>query len=195
MKKNQDYFLGVIMALAAALLWSILPIMLKIAAKHCSADLIVFSRFSVAAIVLYIYLVVTRRKLLHVPNNIPLTIVAAIALSLNYLTYTLGVKYSGAANAGILIQSGSVYLTIFGIFLFKERLNWRQVVGVFLAFFGFLLFFYEKIQFSSDLQSHYYGTVVTLFSGFVWSVYAVMAKLDKQNSSDSAFNLWVFLFG
>ncbi|MBP9838657.1 MAG: hypothetical protein KBC84_08080, partial [Proteobacteria bacterium] len=42
---------------------------------------------------------------------------------------------------------------------------------------------------------HYYGTVVTLFSGFVWSVYAVMAKLDKQNSSDSAFNLWVFLFG
>lgn len=187
-----DYARGLTYAGITALLWGVLPILMKIALEEFSAGSIVWFRFTFAFPVLFLFLKIQRKQpesILLAPPG--LAIVAGIFLAANYYYFLMGVQTSSPANAGILIQTAPVLLVILGVVLFKERFDRKQGIGLAIAVVGFILFFRDQ---SGQWDGEVY-TKATLYievAGLLWVAYMVFQKKLVATYEAQHLNLVVF---
>jgi len=186
---------GVIYALVATLLWGLLAIALKIAVVKVDPFTIVWIRFVIAFVLLFIWLYFTDRSqiriLIHPPWQL---VVAAVALAINYIGFMLGVQYTSPSYAQVLIQIGPVLLAVIGIFLFKEKINKLQLLGFVIVVLGFALFYSQQLRTMLTSTNNFNkGVLLTLVGAFAWTGYAVMQKLLVKKYKPQTLNL--FLFG
>jgi drug/metabolite transporter (DMT)-like permease len=191
----QRYSKGVIYAIITALFWGVLAVALKVAVNKVDPVTIVWFRFTLAFIPLFIWSFVKQPSELQILIKPPfLLVIAALALSWNYLAFNLGVKYTSPGNAQLFVQTGQILLALAGIVFFKERFNKMQLAGFVLAIVGLLLFYNQQIgHFSANAGEYRLGIFIILSGAFTWTVYAVIQK--KLVVRFSALSLNLFLFG
>jgi drug/metabolite transporter (DMT)-like permease len=113
---------------------------------------------------------------------------------MNYIGYMKGVEYAGPATAQILIQTAQVMLVLVGIFMFKERLNHQQKVGIAIVLVGFLLFYSENIAgISTDRDTYDLGVIYTLSGAAIWVIYAAIQKKLVATHSAQQLNMIIYL--
>lgn len=175
--------------------WGFLGIFLKIALKEIDSMTIIWVRFSVAFTFLSLWLAFKRPSEFRIYRKIPpLLIVAAFSLGMNYIGYMKGVEYAGPATAQILIQTAQVMLVLVGIFMFKERLNHQQKVGIAIVLVGFLLFYSESIAgISTDRDTYDLGVIYTLSGAAIWVIYAAIQKKLVATHSAQQLNMIIYL--
>ncbi|MER3328904.1 MAG: DMT family transporter [Candidatus Kapaibacterium sp.] len=186
---------GILFAATTALFWGFLGIFLKIALKELDSMTIIWMRFVVAFSVLSLWLAIRRPSEFKIYRKMPpLLIVAALSLGFNYIGYMKGVEHAGPATAQILIQTAQVMLVLVGIFIFKERLNRKQMVGIAIVTVGFLLFYSERIGGISTTEDSYnLGVAYTLFGAAIWVVYAAIQKKLVASHSAQQLNMIIYL--
>lgn len=194
MHKN-NYTFGAAMAAVTAFCWSLLPPFLKIASQSFTPSFIIFWRFFIAALGLYLILAYKQKKLVILPVNLGQGLLAGIALTSNYFCYTLGIKLCGPANAAMFIQSGQLFLILFGIVVFKEKLKKYEICGMIITFIGMGFFFSTRMNLSYATKDLFMGVAAVIFSGLSWAIYCLFVKFDKKNNSTQTFNLFVFAVG
>jgi drug/metabolite transporter (DMT)-like permease len=189
--------IGILYAVTTALFWGFLAIAMKIGFDFVSPATMVWFRFTTAFWALFLFFSVKNRGKLRIlirPHW--MLILAAAGLSLNYIGFANGVDYAGPATAQVFIQLGPMLLAVSGVVLFKERLSWRQKFGFLLAFAGFYLFYYEKIQrIGSDGSGDFIiGLAWIVMGATTWSVYAVLQKILVRTFSAQQLNLFIYGF-
>ena len=186
---------GIIFAATTALFWGFLGIILKIALKEVDAMTIIWMRFLVAFVFLSAWIAFKKPGEFRIYKKMPpLLIVAALSLGFNYIGYMKGVEHAGPATAQILIQSAQVMLVIVGIFIFKEKLNRKQMLGFFIVTIGFILFYNESIaSISMDRDTYDIGVAYTLFGAVIWVVYAAIQKKLVAKHSAQQLNMIIYL--
>jgi drug/metabolite transporter (DMT)-like permease len=121
-------------------------------------------------------------------------IIAALALSYNYLGFMFGIYYTTPSNAQLFIQFGPIMLAIAGFVIFKERLTPLQLAGFIIALAGFSFFYRDQLKaFIEGKDQYNMGVLLTLSGALAWTLYAVLQK--KMVSKYSAHMLNLFLFG
>jgi drug/metabolite transporter (DMT)-like permease len=124
-----------------------------------------------------------------------LLILAAIALSWNYMGFMLGVEYTTPSNAQLFIQAGPILLAIAGLIFFKEKITRNQVVGFSIAIIGFSFFYSDQLSAFFEKQSNYnLGVLLTISGAVTWAVYAAAQKKLVTNFSVESLNLFLFGF-
>jgi drug/metabolite transporter (DMT)-like permease len=188
-----DYVRGLVYAGITALLWGILPILMKIALRDFSGTSIVWFRFAFAFPVLYLFLKYRNKE----PEAILLAppvmgILSGIFLAANYYCFLKGVETSSPSNAGILIQTAPVLLVILGVVLFKERFDRKQGIGLFVAVIGFFLFYRDQ---SLQLGAGDYteSSLYVEAAALLWVGYMVFQK--KLAGLHEAQNLNLLVYG
>lgn len=186
---------GILFAATTALFWGVLAIFLKIALKELDSMTIIWMRFSVAFVFLSTWLAFKRPSEFKIYRKMPLLLlIAALSLGFNYVGYMKGVELAGPATAQILIQSAQVMLVVVGIFIFKEKLTRKQILGFFLASIGFFLFYHESIAHITNTRESYdLGVIYTLFGATVWVVYAAIQKKLVAKHSAQQLNMIIYL--
>jgi drug/metabolite transporter (DMT)-like permease len=186
---------GIVFAIITALFWGVLAVALKIAVKRIDPVTIVWFRFVLAFIPLFVWSLIRKPKTLTILFKPPvLLVIAAIFLAFNYLGFNIGVKYTSPGNAQLFIQTGQILLALAGIVFFRERFSPLQSFGFVLAISGLLLFYNQQLlQFSSSRKSYDLGIVLTLAAAVAWAIYAVIQKKLVVRYSAASLNL--FLFG
>lgn len=186
---------GILFAVITALLWGVLAVALKIAVRRVDAVTIVWFRFVMAFIPLFIWSLLKNRQNLRILVKPPLILViASVALAFNYLGFNLGVQYTSPGNAQLFVQTGQILLALSGMVFFGERFTLVQTGGFLLAIAGLLLFYNQQLLQSAGSAADYHtGTLITIGSALLWTVYAVLQK--KLVVRHSAFALNLFLFG
>jgi len=176
-------------------MWGILAIALKVAVNYIDAATIVWLRFSLAFVPLFVWHAIKNPRELRILYRPPLLLVlAAFALALNYIGFMWGVQYTTPSNAQLFIQSGPILLTLAGIIFFKESITRKQIVGFILAIAGLLLFYNQQLGAITSGENVYIkGVLFTVMGAFAWAVYAALQK--KLVASYSTFSLNLFLFG
>lgn len=173
------------------LLWSLLPILQKIALKAFSSGTIAWFRFVSAFLILY--------PLLHMKGSSPgliirrppyLGLVAGITLAANYFGMIKGIQLSTPSNAAILIQTAPIMLVFAGMFIFNETLKRLQVVGVVVAAVGFFMFYIDQKKHSVDLSLYSSANQYILFAAVMWTIFMICQKALKQDAQ--LLNLLVF---
>lgn len=172
--------IGLLHAATTAGMWGVLAIAMKVATDDGIPVIpIVWFRmaFSTVGVALFIALRSPRRLRIAVKPP-PLAVAAGALLTVNYIGYLEGLDRTTPTNAQILIQLAPLMLALIGVFVFKERLNRMQGVGVGIALVGFALFAWDKHQAAglaaADLDM---GNLILLGAALAWALYAAGQKL------------------
>ncbi|MFA9371939.1 MAG: DMT family transporter [Labilibaculum antarcticum] len=169
---------GVLYAMVTALLWGFLPIFLKVSLNDLDPISIVWFRFTFAFSILFIYYLLTDKKQLKIIKRPPLfLVIAALALGVNYLGFMQGINYTSPSNAQITMQTAPILLALVGIFVFKEKVNSKQLLGFGIAGLGLFLFYRNQLQvFIQDTEAFNTGFFWIELGAVMWVLYASLQK-------------------
>ena len=187
-----NFLRGTLLSSVTALLWGILPIILKISLQGFTSGTIAWFRFSLAFLVLGIILSCKRHRPLNILRNPPwMGIFGGLCLTANYYWVTLAVDMSGPSNMAVLIQTASVFLVITGVLVFRERLILRQVLGMFIAAAGLTLFFFDQ-QSRVSSNSYFYADFLIQLAALVWVGYMISQKFLSWSYGAQSLNFLVY---
>jgi drug/metabolite transporter (DMT)-like permease len=187
---------GILFACVAAFLWAFLAIALKVSSKTIDPATIVWFRFALAFIVMFVYMLIRSPRELGILIRPPWQlIVGSCALAWNFYGYMVGVDVTTPVNAQIYIQAGPVLFALSGILIYKEKITWIHIIGFLVVITGFVLFYSEQLQDSSSNSPAFLnGILVLLSAGVTWAVYASLQKFLITQYSANQLNIFIFGF-
>jgi len=185
---------GVIYAVITAGLWGFLAIALKVASRYVDSVTIVWFRFTLAFSILFVYHLIKRPGELKILVRPPVTLViAAVALTWNYVGFMLGIEYTTPANTQIIVQMGPITLALIGIIFFREKMNLSQMIGFGLTIIGLIFFYHNQLKLIFGAEAAYNkGFIFTLSAAFSWAVYGTLQKKLVTKYSTSSLNLFIY---
>jgi drug/metabolite transporter (DMT)-like permease len=193
MTDSSNHSKGIFYSIIAALMWGILAIALKVALKDLNSVSIVWVRFSIAFLVLCGYLAIKRPNAFaifrHPPRQL---IIATLALGFNYLGFMKGLEYTSPGNAQVFIQLGPVLFALTGIYIFKEKINWKHVVGFIIVLCGLGLFYREQLLAMASKTNYSLGILWVIGGAISWAVYAVYQKKLAHRCSTHQLNIFIY---
>lgn len=179
MKAYQN-LIGALLALTTAVFWGALPLAMKQVLLVADAPTIVWARFTVAALWMWVWLVpVTQRpsKLFFSWRYLVLFSIAVLGLGCNFLFFNASVIYLSAPAAQIISQAGPVLLIFGSVLILHESLNRVQQIGMGVLLAGLAMFFNQHIGEFLRLEGDYvYGILLGLLGAVVWAGYAIAQK-------------------
>jgi len=186
---------GIIYTVITILLWGVLSIALKVASKVIDSPTIVWFRFSLAFLGMFVWMLIKNPKglqILYKPSL--LIVISSLALAGNYIGFMLGIQYTSPSNAQVAIQFGPILLAVAGIIYFHEKISRIQMIGFILSIFGFLIFYQQHLTATAGQEEQYTkGMLITLAGAVAWAVYAALQKSLILKYSVGTLN--VFMFG
>ena len=191
--QSGHFLRGILLSIVTALLWGVLPIILKISLQGFTIGTIAWFRFSLAFLLLGIILQFKGSRPLNILRKPPwMGIFGGLCLTANYYWVTLGVEISGPSNMAVLIQTASVFLFLTGVFVFRERLASRQILGMFVVATGLTLFFFDqqsRVTMSSD---YYFADFLIIMAAIVWEGYMISQKFLSREYGAQSLNFLVY---
>lgn len=186
---------GVLFASITTLTWGFLVIALKMSTSVMDPLNIVWFRFLVAFLVLFIYYLIKKPSDLKILRNPPIyLVIASLGLSINYIAFLYGIKLTTATSAQVIIQIGPIFLGFVGLVFFKETISLRQVLGFAIAGIGLFIFYRDNItKLVGDPDMYNMGVLWVVVAAMAWVVYAAFQKQLVKTYPAQQLNL--FLFG
>ena len=210
-----SYKAGLLFASCASLCWAVLAIVLKYVLDFADSGTTAWIRMVTASIVLLLFFSFTNPSRLIILRKPPLlAVISALFLAMNYFAYMKGLELTSASNAQIMIQTGTILLMVAGIFYFKETLSLLQWAGLFSAFVGFGLFYWDQMLSADDThihfygklwsqsmghlmesgtETHFYGNLWVFFGGVVWALFAVLQKKLSVKWAPQQLNVLTYI--
>lgn len=191
-----DHTKGVIYSAITAFLWGLLAIGLKVAVQEVDPVTVVWLRFFIAFIFILGWVLYRNPENVKILITPPLfLILAAVALSWNYLGFMLGIHYTTPSNAQLFIQAGPMLLALSGLVIFKENFARLQIAGFTVAVLGFGFFYGDQLMaFFEGKEQYNLGVLLTLSGAGAWTIYAVLQKMLVKKYRPTVLNLFLFGF-
>ncbi|WP_304638834.1 DMT family transporter [Pseudomonas sp.] len=171
---------GFLLALSTAMLWGVLPIMLKEVLKEMDPYTVTWYRLFTAGAVLFVWLAFNG-KLPSIRglsgSNRGLLAVAILGLAFNYVLYLKGLDRLTPGTMQLMIQSAPVMLMLGSMLVFRERFGIGQSIGLLTLLVGFVMFFNQRLEeLFTQLSDYTLGILITLGAAFTWALYGLAQK-------------------
>ena len=186
-------WLGVFFVVLMAVLWGIIPSLIKIALRTFDALSIPFFRFALATISLLFFYKFRGGKIRPLLKPSRTIMAASLFLSINYILYTFGVEYTTATATGFIVQVQMVALIVLASIFLRERIGFLKLACILMVMAGIYLIFWEgrsiRVVFGS-LSS--LGNLFVLIAGILWGFYALFNK--KLSGQTEAMEILIPVF-
>ena len=179
-EKPNKPLVGALLSLTTAALWGVLPVAIKELLSVMDASTVVWYRFLVAALVIFIWLAARRNlpDLFRASVRVRwLMLVAALGLCGNYYLFSLSLNFVNAETSEAVIQLTTLFLILGGVFFYGEPFVGMQKVGTGLILAGLLLFFHDRLEILSSLDNaETLGVLIVVVAAITWTIYALLQK-------------------
>lgn len=183
---------GILSACITAILWGFLAIAMKVALNHLPPLTIIWFRFALAALLLFIYFLIKKPSKLSIIKTFPLLLlIASICLGFNYLGFVYSLFYTSPSTTQVVIQMGPILLAISGIIFFRERVFKIQLLGFLIATIGLVLFYYNHLA-GFSRENYNKGFLWVVFAAVSWTIYAILQKKLVQKHDPQLLNLFIY---
>ncbi len=187
---------GIYYAIFTAFLWGFLAIGLKVASGLVPPVTITWFRFALAFFSMLIFYLISDRKKLNIIKRPPWqAILAGLFLGGNYVGFITGVDKTSPTIAQVFAQIGPAVLALSSIFLFKEKMTSRQIIGLVVVIVGMLVFYKDKmasVSLNGDLHLFKVGVVILILGALSWVLYAIFQKKVVNDYDPLQLNLIIF---
>lgn len=102
---------------------------------------------------------------------------AALAYSATVILFVIANKNTTAANAILLQYTAPVYVVVLSAWLLKEKIRLLDVVTVFFAMGGMVLFFVDSISAKGMI-----GNIIAALSGVAFALFTIFMRMQKEGS-------------
>ncbi len=160
---------GLVLGLAAAACWGLAPVATKAALAGFAPEVVGVARLGVAALC---FRVLGGRGTRWLPGD-RWSVLAGVALGVDFLLYNYGLRLTTAALAGLLVNVGQVSNVALGCWVLGERLTARRVLGASLTLAGVGI---VNAPGALDGAGSLAGNVMVMLASVAWSTYAVAQR-------------------
>ena len=192
---KQQPLLGFLFALTTAMAWGSLPLALKQVVAIMDAKTIVWYRFVVATISLFILLICTNNlpKFRQFNRNYVIwTIVGVLGLAANFFLFSTSLNYIEPSIAQIFIHLSSFGMLVLGVFLFKEKLGLHQKLGLIILIIGLALFFNDRFVLFFSLNASIIGILLSVGGALIWVAYGLAQKVMLRSFTSQQILLLMY---
>jgi drug/metabolite transporter (DMT)-like permease len=185
---------GILYVLAAVLLWSVIPLLVKQIVPPFDPRWVAMLRLVLGTG----FLAVAERLIaVRSPAPVPprwrkrelaLLIAAGATIGGDYLLYTAGIARTTASAGNLIVQIEIIALSLWGLIVLKENVSAVKLSGMALCFAGVFLVGWNGQSLHALARSEYFaGNLLVLGGGLCWSVYALTQKmlLDTRGAGET----------
>ncbi|MBQ5440844.1 MAG: DMT family transporter [Firmicutes bacterium] len=170
---------GELMMVICGVLWSMSGITMKYI--NWNPLLIVGGRGIFSAVIIYISMKMSGYKLKVSKKSLGI----AFLTFMNLVCFVSANKYTTAANAIVLQYTAPVFVLIVTAFILKRKLKIYEIVTVFAALFGIVLFFMDQVS-----GNGMFGNILAVTSGFFMGImYALTGEIKDDGERISGLVL------
>ncbi len=190
MKKN----LSIISAIFAGVFWATTGIFVRILSRYGMDSVqITCVRLITSAIFMSIFLFFKDRHLFKIKLiDLPFFIAAGIiSIFLTSVFYFKTISLTSVSVACVLMYTAPIFVLIFSVILFKEKITLKKIIAVLLAVVGCFLVSGALSQDSKiSLSALFFG----LLSGITYASYSIFGKFILKKYSPLTLTLYSFIF-
>ena len=159
--------------------WSAIPYQLG----DVAAELSVGYRFGIAAILLYVYALMTRRKLALPADAYPFVFLQGLLLfSVNYFLVYYGTAYITTGLVAVVFSSVVVFNAIFERIFFRTALEARVLLAAVIGFTGIVMIFWPEVSAISLQDNTVVGILFVLTGTVIASLGNMAAVINTRRS-------------
>lgn len=168
--------------IASSLLWAGTSIVAKVTLEQFPLFATLFIRFCIASLgLLPLFLLDRQRQKLTLKSLFQLALLGTLGTSLNIGLFFAGVARASILDTSVIIALSPVMLAMAGWLFLKERSDWHNVLGIFLAGFGAML---ALTLLAPSQARDWYGLGLLFLSNVSMVAYTIYSKeLIKQFSA------------
>ncbi|MDP4143381.1 MAG: EamA family transporter [Bacillota bacterium] len=194
MKKNN--FLGAVFLALAASIWGSMYVVSKYVLNFIPPITLVWSRYAVGFIVLFIILKLVQRKSNKTP--VPITkrdwlLIIWIGFIGYFISITLqfaGTKLSDAHTASLITSATPAFIVVFAYFVLKEKFTLSKIIALILSTLGVVVIVGWNIQ----VGSYFLGSITLIGAALTWALLTVYAKLASNSQSSLVITTYGIMF-
>ncbi len=189
--RQSRYTLSVI---AAGILWGIISIFIKgLNASDLSPIQILQLRAIIASVIMAPYLFITDKKLLYFNLKDIWMFIGTGVISLTFfsLCYFQTIIESGASVAVILLYTSPIFVILFSLALFKEKITAVKLTALVMTFMGCILV--SGLGQNGDGIT-VKGFIIGLGSGLGYALYSIFSRYALRKYHVLTITFYTFLF-
>lgn len=194
MKKNAG--LGFCLALLATMMWGTLPIAAQQVLVSLDAQTLVWARFWVAGIGLFIVLSLAKKLPKFTActyKHFGLMLLGTLGLSGNFFLVAEGLHYISPTTTQVLWQFSPFLMIFLGVMLFKEPFTYSQKIGFLLLIIGLIAFFNDKFGELIQLNAYALGVILSTVGSLIWVCYGIAQKLLLKQFNSQQILMMIYL--
>ena len=194
---NKNLIIAVLLILVS-FVWAGSFIVVDITTKEMDPIDLGFLRFLVAT-PLMILIAVVRKKPLSIPRKeLPWLIVLGLTgVTLLYLFQFLGIHFTNAPTASVLINTNVIFIAILSGLFLHETMTRKRVAGIVLSFIGVFVIMFSDIskQALTFDNLFFIGGILMLLSALCWALYSFVGKRLLKTYDEFVITTYAFGFG
>jgi len=116
-------------------------------------------------------------------------------MSINIAAFIAGLDYSTPVNSSILIIISPIFVVILSFFIFKNKINFSKIIGIFLGFIGALILILNADSNSSIGRNIPLGNFLFIINSISYAYYLIIVKPMAEKYDLITLFKWLFLVG
>ncbi len=194
---NKNILIGLLLVLVS-LVWAGSFIVVEIVTKEMDPVDLGFLRFLVATPLMFLLVVLRKKPLLLPKKELPwLVVLGLTGVTLLYLFQFIGIHYTNAPTASVLINTNVIFIAILSSLFLHETLTRKRVGGIVLSFIGvFVIMFSDLSTQKMTFDNLFFiGGILMLLSAFCWALYSLVGKHLLQRYDEFVITSYAFGLG
>ncbi len=192
-EKKTNQYKYIFFTVFAGVLWGIISIFLKGLNKAgISSVEIVAIRAIISSAILFFYFLIKDKRLLKIQFKDIWMFIGTGVLSLTFfsLCYFKTILECGVSVAVILLYTSPIFILLFSLFLFNEKLNLKKIIALVLTFLGCILI----SGLSGESKVTMKGFLIGLGSGLGYGLYSIFSRYALKKYSSLTVTFYTFVF-
>ncbi|MEN1936574.1 DMT family transporter [Paenibacillus sp. 102] len=187
--------LGAICLSLAASIWGGMYVVSKYVLDFVPPLTLVWLRFIIAFVVLYMILKTTKRKQkttiqINKKDWLLFAWIGFIGYFVSITCQFVGTKLSDAHTGSLVTSATPAFMVVFATLILKEKLTTRRILSTLLATIGVII----VIGWDIEVESYFIGTIILVGAAITWALLSIYVKIASSRFSSLVITTYAIFF-
>lgn len=187
--------LGAICLSLAASIWGGMYVVSKYVLDFIPPLTLVWLRFIIAFVVLYMILKITEKKqkktvTIRKKDWLLFAWIGFIGYFISITCQFIGTKLSDAHTGSLVTSATPAFMVIFAAIILKEKLTARRLLSTIVATIGVII----VIGWDIEIGSYFIGTIILVGAAITWALLSIYVKIASARFSSLVITTYAIFF-
>ncbi|MGE6847384.1 DMT family transporter [Bacillus tropicus] len=187
--------LGAICLSLAASIWGGMYVVSKYVLDFIPPLTLVWLRFIIAFVVLYMILKITEKKqkktvTIRKKDWLLFAWIGFIGYFISITCQFIGTKLSDAHTGSLVTSATPAFIVIFAAIILKEKLTARRMLSTIIATIGVII----VIGWDIEIGSYFIGTIILVGAAITWALLSIYVKIASARFSSLVITTYAIFF-